>query len=106
MTITTVPFRDLVPADAINARSKAVKDGLDELADSIARRGLIQPLAVRPADNGRYEIIDGRRRYQAMQKLVRARAWKKDTPVPVLVRAAGSGTSSPCHCRSPGRRQP
>lgn len=86
MTITTVPFRDLVPADAINARSKAVTDGLDELAASIAQRGLIQPLAVRPADNGRYEIIDGRRRYQAMQRLVRARAWKKDTAVPVLVR--------------------
>jgi ParB family chromosome partitioning protein len=86
MTITTVPFKDLAPADAINARSKTVKDGLDELAESIARRGLIQPLAVRPADNGRYEIIDGRRRWQAMQRLVRARTWKKDTAVPVLVR--------------------
>lgn len=86
MTITTVPFRDLVPADAINARSKAAKDGLDELAASIAARGLIQPLAVRPADNGRYEIIDGRRRYQAMQRLVKKRAWRRDTPVPVLVR--------------------
>lgn len=83
---TTIPFKDLVAADAINARAKAAKDGLDELAASIAAKGLIQPLAVRPADNGRYEIIDGRRRYQAMQRLVKQRTWRKDAPVPVLIR--------------------
>lgn len=83
--IATVPFKDLKAVDEINARS-TTKDGLDELAASIASRGLIQPLAVRPSDGGKYEIIDGRRRYQAIAKLVKSKTLKKDHAVPVLVR--------------------
>lgn len=88
-TATTVAFSKLIASDAINARA-AGKDGIDELAQSIAQRGLIQPLAVRPAaDNpDRYEVIDGRRRFLAMQRLVKARSagWSKASKVPVLVR--------------------
>lgn len=94
MNAITIPFHLLKPVDAINARSKTSKDGIDELASSIAAKGLIQPLAVRNHvpdygnrnPNGFYEIIDGRRRWQAMQRLVKAGTWKKDTAVPVLVR--------------------
>lgn len=84
-TVTTIPFSRLVATDAINARP-ATKDGLDELAASIAAKGLIQPLCVRPADGDRYEVIDGRRRHQAIAKLVKAKTWKKDAAIPVLVR--------------------
>lgn len=96
-TITTVPFSKLVATDEINARA-ATKDGIDELAASIAQRGLIQPLAVRPVrgcgsaseaqskDGGKYEVIDGRRRHAALAKLVKAKTLKKDHDVPVLVR--------------------
>ncbi len=35
------------------------------LADSIAANGIIQPLSVRKAPNGKYEIIAGERRYKA-----------------------------------------
>lgn len=83
--VQTVPFAKLVAVDAINARA-ATKEDLDTLADSIAAKGLIQALSVRPADGDRFEIIDGRRRYQALAKLVKAKLWKKDDPVPVLVR--------------------
>lgn len=83
--IATIPFADLKAVDEINARA-ATKEGLDELAASIAARGLIQPLAVRPADGGKYEVIDGRRRYMAIAKLVKAKKWKKSDTVPVLVR--------------------
>lgn len=41
------------------------KDALAVLADSIARNGLIQPIAVRAAANGYYEIIAGERRWRA-----------------------------------------
>lgn len=86
MTVQTVPFSKLVATDAINART-ATKDGLDELAASIAAKGLIQPLAVRPADGGdKFEVIDGRRRYAAIAKLVKAKTLKKDHDVPVLIR--------------------
>ncbi len=43
---------------------------LDELANSIKKQGVIQPIAVRPdkLDPGRYEIIAGERRWLAAQK--------------------------------------
>lgn len=40
---------------------------LTELADSIRSQGVIQPLIVRPASGGRYEIIAGERRWRAAQ---------------------------------------
>lgn len=43
----------------------------DELAASISETGLMQPIIVRPLENGKYEIIDGHRRVKAMLKLGR-----------------------------------
>ena len=89
-TVTTVPFAKLVAVDAINARA-ATKDGIDDLAQSILAKGLIQPLAVRPTDGGKWEVIDGRRRHQAIARLVKSKAWSKDAEVPVLVRNEDDG---------------
>jgi len=57
------------------------EDALKELADSIAQRGILQPLLVRPKPNtpGHYQIIAGERRWRASQ---RAQLHE----VPVLVR--------------------
>lgn len=41
---------------------------LDELADSIARRGVIQPVIVRRLGEGRYQLVAGERRWRAAQK--------------------------------------
>jgi ParB family chromosome partitioning protein len=42
---------------------------LAELAESIAARGVLQPILVRPsADEGRYEIVAGERRWRAAQR--------------------------------------
>ncbi|MCJ2187473.1 ParB/RepB/Spo0J family partition protein [Novosphingobium beihaiensis] len=41
---------------------------LEELAASIAQRGVIQPIIVRPTDNGRYQLVAGERRWRAAQK--------------------------------------
>ena len=41
---------------------------LDELAESIATRGVIQPIVVRPAGNDRFQIVAGERRWRAAQK--------------------------------------
>lgn len=41
---------------------------LDELAESIAAHGILQPLLVRPVANGMYEIIGGERRWRAAQR--------------------------------------
>ena len=41
---------------------------LQELAESIAEHGLIQPLTVRPLDNGYFQIIAGERRWRASRQ--------------------------------------
>lgn len=41
------------------------EEALSELADSIAKHGLIQPIVVRPTLDGRYMIIAGERRWRA-----------------------------------------
>ncbi|MGB7373536.1 ParB/RepB/Spo0J family partition protein [Pontixanthobacter sp.] len=41
---------------------------LDELAASIAARGVIQPIIVRPLPQGRYQLVAGERRWRAAQK--------------------------------------
>ncbi|HTW16175.1 MAG TPA: ParB/RepB/Spo0J family partition protein [Nocardioides sp.] len=44
--------------------------GIDELADSIAAVGLLEPIVVAPTDvDGRYEILTGQRRFLAHVKL-------------------------------------
>ena len=41
---------------------------LDELAASISARGVIQPVIVRPAGGGRYQLVAGERRWRAAQR--------------------------------------
>lgn len=41
---------------------------LDELAASIAQRGVIQPVIVTPLGSGRYRLVAGERRWRAAQK--------------------------------------
>ncbi len=41
------------------------EESLGELADSIAKHGLIQPIVVRPTTGGSYQIIAGERRWRA-----------------------------------------
>jgi ParB family chromosome partitioning protein len=40
---------------------------MEELAESIRQKGVIQPLIVRPSADGRYEIVAGERRWRAAQ---------------------------------------
>lgn len=60
-------------------RSSFDSSSLEELAQSIASVGIIQPLTVREGDYGRYIIISGERRYKAARKAGL-------TTVPVYVR--------------------
>ncbi len=52
---------------------------LSELAESIARHGLLQPILVRPLTLGGYEIVAGERRYRAARMAGL-------TEVPVIIR--------------------
>ena len=44
------------------------EDALNELAASIATRGVIQPVIVRPMGEGRYQLVAGERRWRAAQR--------------------------------------
>ncbi len=48
-------------------RTEFNQEALEELAASIKLVGLIQPITVRPLENGRYQIISGERRFRASQ---------------------------------------
>lgn len=45
------------------------QDEIEELASSIKKDGLLQPIVVRPTANGKYQIIAGERRWQACRYL-------------------------------------
>jgi len=62
-----------------NPRTRFDDGALDELAASIAQRGMIQPVIVRPLARGRYQLVAGERRWRASQ---RARIHE----IPALVR--------------------
>lgn len=54
-------------------------EALEELSHSIAAQGVVQPIVVRPAEGGRYEIVAGERRWRAA-KLAGLKA------IPALIR--------------------
>lgn len=62
------------------------ESSLTELAESIRKQGLIQPLVVREVAEGRYEIIAGERRWRACQQIGL-------TEVPVIVRQVDDETA-------------
>ena len=55
-------------ANPRNPRRTFRDEELAELADSIKERGIIQPIVVREAGDGSYEIIAGERRWRAAQR--------------------------------------
>lgn len=62
-------LRDL-PLDQLHAgqhqpRRAFDNEALEELANSIASQGVVQPIVVRPAADGRFEIVAGERRWRA-----------------------------------------
>ncbi len=75
----TVAVADLVPGP-FNPRRHFDEEELAELAASIAEKGLLQPILVRPGEGGMYEIVAGERRWRAAQKA-------GVHEVPVIVRA-------------------
>ena len=61
---------DLLHPSALQPRRHFDETALNELSASIAEKGVLQPLLVRPNPNqpGRYEIIAGERRWRASQR--------------------------------------
>ena len=62
--ITALPLQKIEP-NPKQPRRTFDPEALQSLADSIAEHGVVQPLAVRDAGNGYYQIIAGERRWRA-----------------------------------------
>jgi ParB family chromosome partitioning protein len=64
--LDALPIRHLRPG-RYQPRTRMDPESIAELAESIKSQGLIQPILVRPAESGHYEIIAGERRWRAAQ---------------------------------------
>jgi len=88
-----IPFNKLVLSQS-NVRRVKAGISVEELAESIARRGLIQSLHVRPVldaegnETGMFEVPAGGRRYRALELLVKQKRLAKTAPVPCVVSEA------------------
>jgi ParB family transcriptional regulator, chromosome partitioning protein len=60
---------ELVHANPAQPRSHFSQAEIDELADSVREKGVLQPILVRPSQTqGEYQIVAGERRWRAAQK--------------------------------------
>ena len=89
-----IPFNKLLLSQS-NVRRVKAGISVEELAEDIARRGLLQGLSVRPVtdqagtETGMFEIPAGGRRYRALELLVKQKRLAKTAPVPCVVREGG-----------------
>jgi len=79
-SIITVRLSQVEP-NSSQPRRQFDEAALQELADSIAEHGVLQPIVVRPLESGGYQIIAGERRWRASRMAGL-------TEVPVIVREA------------------
>ena len=70
---------DLIDPNPYQTRGRINEETLKELADSIRASGVVQPVVLRPAPNGRFHLVAGERRWLASK-----RAGK--TTVPAMIR--------------------
>ena len=89
-----IPFNKLVLSQA-NVRRVKAGVSIEELAEDIARRTLLQGLNVRAVldaegvETGMFEVPAGGRRYRALERLVKQKRLAKTAPVPCVVREGG-----------------
>jgi ParB family chromosome partitioning protein len=86
-----IPFNKLVLSQS-NVRRVKASVSIEDLAASIARRGLIQSISVFPVvdaegnETGMFEVPAGGRRFRALEMLVKQKRLAKTAPVPCVVR--------------------
>ena len=89
-----IPFDKLVLSQS-NVRRIKAGVSIEELADDIARRTLLQSLTVRRVlgadggETGMFEIPAGGRRFRALELLVKQKRLARSAPVPCIVREDG-----------------
>ncbi|MCK1572767.1 ParB/RepB/Spo0J family partition protein [Bradyrhizobium sp. 174] len=89
-----IPFNKLVLSQS-NVRRVKAGVSIEQLAESIAQRTLLQSLSVRAVidadgqETGMFEVPAGGRRYRALELLVKQKRMAKMQPVPCVIRDGG-----------------
>jgi ParB family chromosome partitioning protein len=89
-----IPFNKLVLSQS-NVRQVKAGVSIEQLAEDIAHRSLLQSLNVRPVlsaegeETGMFEVPAGGRRFRALELLVKQKRMTKTQPVPCIVRTEG-----------------
>ena len=89
-----IPFNKLVLSQS-NVRRIKANVAIEELAEDIARRTLLQSLTVRPLcdaggnETGLYEVPAGGRRYRALELLIKKKRLPKTAHIPCVIRTGG-----------------
>ena len=89
-----IPFNKLL-LSGCNIRRIKAGVSIEQLADDIARRTLLQSITVRPVldadgqETGMYEIPAGGRRFRALELLVKQKRLAKTAPIPCVIRMDG-----------------
>jgi ParB family transcriptional regulator, chromosome partitioning protein len=89
-----IPFNKLVLSQS-NVRRVKAGVSIEELAEDIARRSLLQSLNVRAVldadgqETGMFEVPAGGRRFRALELLAKQKRMNKTQPVPCVVRTEG-----------------
>ena len=89
-----IPFDKLVLSQS-NVRRIKAGVGIEDLAQDIARRTLLQSLTVRAVvdadgnETGMFEVPSGGRRYRALELLVKRKQLPRNAPVPCIIRTEG-----------------
>ncbi|MBB4277894.1 ParB family chromosome partitioning protein [Rhizobium mongolense] len=89
-----VPF-DKLELSQQNVRNIKASVSIEDLAEDIVLRKLLQSLNVRPIlgengqETGRYSVLAGSRRYRALELLVKQKRMAKTEPVPCIVKRGG-----------------
>jgi len=74
-----------------NVRTENVEEGLDDLAEHIAKHGLLEPIVVCKGDDEKYEILSGTRRFHAHEKLNKAYPGEGWDKIPCHIRVPPDG---------------
>jgi ParB family transcriptional regulator, chromosome partitioning protein len=90
--IVTLPLNKLVPSP-LNVR-KTGGITIDDLAASILAQGLIHNLVVTQAKGDKYQVIAGRRRFDALTKLAKEKRVPKNFGVPCRIIDAKESTET------------
>ncbi len=89
-----IPLDKLILSQS-NVRRIKAGVAVEELAEDIARRTLLQSLTVRPVcdaegvETGMFEVPAGGRRFRALELLAKQKRLAKNAPIPCIIRTAG-----------------